>query len=271
MDKSLQNDKHKELKQQTQKISTALNTIEKEGNDLPMDMSDTLFDLTHRFKAPLKQLNQLAEKSGLFDKDKALDAALLQVKNQQAALREFLRTTYSALISDTTAITRTEIHDTKETTQQPRHDTVQHNLPNVSADTVKKAPVQEPLVVIPAPLTEGGASNPEVLNSIQQERRQMETSINSIHQALKKNQWATIGAQAKNISRSALKIEDLVLLTKDEQRQNIRTIAGGIESYASQLYNLSRKGKAAHDQIHEVLETIEVKFSSLSTGISILK
>jgi len=99
----------------------------------------------------------------------------------------------------------------------------------------------------------------------------MEASINSIHQALKKNQWATIGALAKSISRSATKIEDLALLTKDEQKENIRTLAAGIRSYATQLYNLSRKGKAAHHQIHETLETIETKFSSFSTGISILK
>lgn len=272
MNSSLQNDRHKELRQQTKSISTAIAAIEKKSGELSLEISEKLFAITHNFKKALKEMQQLAENSGLFDKDKVLEAGYAQLKSVQTSLRNFLRTTYSGLEGQQDSVIKDKVA-TQDSVLVLKKDTAVTFTTTPSETSSENTFRKEPVTTnttIPSSAV-GGNSSPKVLDSIQQERLEMETSISSIYQALKKNQWATIGVLAKNISRSAIKIEDLVLLTKDEQKESIRTIAAGIRSYASQLYNLSRKGKAAHHQIHETLETIEAKFSTLSTGISILK
>lgn len=278
MNKSLKNDKHKDLAQQVKIIESTIDAINKNGNALDLETAEKLFAITSKFSDPLKEINKLVNKSGLFDKDKELDAAYLKLKNQQAAFREFLRTTYSNLVS-LPAETETKKPETQVQTQTNKNDKVQ--LADTSAakhgkDTVASQPSNEANKTLQqsstsSSTTDAGTSNPEVLYSIKQEGKKIEIYIDSIHHALKKNQNLKIETMAKNIALSAIKIEDLCLLLKDEQKENVRTLAAGLKTYADRLHNLSHKGKAAHEQVHETVEAIETKFSSLSTGISILK
>lgn len=75
-----------------------------------------------------------------------------------------------------------------------------------------------------------------------------------------------MGTMAKNILNYVAKFEDLTLLLKDGQKENVRTLATDLQRNAKKLYNLGRKGKATH----EAIDTVEINFSSPYTSIGIL-
>ena len=61
------------------------------------------------------------------------------------------------------------------------------------------------------------------------------------------------------------------MLLKSKQKENVIILSAGLKDYADQLHEPSHKGHATHDQMHETLEKIEVKFSTLSTAIGLLQ
>lgn len=257
MSNSLKKDRHKEMLQQSREMEGALEAIEKLANGLPLENSDKIFGLIKAFKTDLAGLNKLVQKGGFLDKDKALATPFASLKSRQEALRGYLRNAYSALIAAPPA--------TKIPPSPLPTDSLQNSkaaLPVVSGSLP---------VVNDLPSANLQESAPQVLAGMRQEKDRIATLIDSLAVAVKKNNAGKIRNLCKSIGGAAAKIEDLSLLLKDAQKDNIKTLAAGLKQYAGKLQQPAAKGHAAHEQLHELLELIETRFSVLSTGIAILK
>ncbi|MBC9929024.1 hypothetical protein [Chitinophaga qingshengii] len=246
MNMSLKKDRHKEILLETKDIETSLYSIEKEANVLPLENSESLLTIIREFKNRLETVKRLVRKGSLFDKDKPLDAACKQLNISQTALHDFLRTTYSGILT-TTEKGKAVLPDTISLTQ----------------NSVKSSPGQ-----LDSPSNE---TDPQVLNSIRKAQNDIARFIDSLHWALKKEQSSKVAICAKDIANLASKIEDLTLLLKDEQKGNIKMLASGLKQYADKLHETAHKGKATHKQQHEITDLIENRFGTLSIGIGILK
>lgn len=261
MNAAVKADRHKEIEPQTHAIEAALGNIEKQSGELPPEDSEKLRAIANGFKTDLSNFEKLAHKSALFDNDKAMAAAFAPMKSRQSSLRDFLRAAYSAVVA------------APEKEKKP--DTASSSNP--SASTTAQTPPTQPQPQQPAPqkaeppVQDSGASDAEVLADIRETENRMTAWIDTLHTAVKKNQFAKIRTLAKNIAGAAAKIADLAVLLKDEQKASIQTLATGLRQYAERLQALSAKGHAVHQQMHEALERIETRFSVLSTGIRILK
>jgi len=113
-------------------------------------------------------------------------------------------------------------------------------------------------------------NNTLLLDTIHQAQHQIEHWINSIRLAMEKNNFSNIGVYANSISKAALKIRDLVLLLKADQKEGLYILATGLKNFSETLHQLTLKGVAAHDEMNKCIDDIEIKFSTLSTGVSLV-
>lgn len=261
MNVSLKKDKHKEMEQQTHAIETALTAIEKQANDLSLENSEKIYALTRAFRTDLTNFEKLVHKGGMFDNDKSMTAAFVSLKTRQNELREFLRNTYSALVAE----------PGKDKPLPSPTDTVQTHT-DTSRHSVTAPPVQEtppPKTEPPAPTN--GEGNASVLAEMHQAENQIAVWIDSLHIAAKKSLTVKIRSLARNVAGAAARLEDLTLLLKDGQKDNIKTLAGGLRQYAERLQALATKGHAAHEQVHQTIDLMETRLGVLSTGLRLVK
>ncbi len=265
MDNSIKKDKHKQLEPKIHDLKTALIKIETDASALQAEYLEKITAILKEYKISLDDFEKLVHKKSLLDKDKILDATYLELKNRQTALRNFLKETYTKIIT--------------APVQQPQDTIVQKPRRNIivqqpQQDTLNQLPPKNTILPTGQQVTTQpvqGTNEPEVLISIRQAESMIAQLIDSIHLALKKNQFEKIAKMAKSISTASDKIQDLTLLLKSDQKINVKILAGGLKVQALKLHELADKGIAAHKQLHETIEIVEAKFSTLSTGIKILK
>ncbi len=267
---SLKKDRHKDAEQQTHDIEIMLASIEKQSNALALETAKEISSITGGFKTDMDDFEKLLHKSKLFDNDKALISSLTSLKSRLGQLREFLRSAYSSFLIAGTG--KENVPSSSPDSSQTI--TVQSQTPSLEKQTTTvQAPqhdsslsaTEEPIANPP------GRSNPVILAQMREAAEQVAAWIDTLQIAVKKSQYVKIAMLAKNVAAMAAKIADLSLLVEDDQKNNIKTLAAGLKKYAEDLHELSHKGLAVHEQMHETIDLMQTRSGVLSTGISILK
>ncbi len=114
------------------------------------------------------------------------------------------------------------------------------------------------------------SGNPVLVERIKDLEDQIGKWIDSIHIAMQVKEFTKVGAYAKNISNTSLKISDLTLLLKSDQKESLYILATGLRNLAISLEQLSFKGNRTRDEMHDNIDQVEIKYSSLSTGIELI-
>lgn len=261
MNASLKKDKHKELEQQIHAIETALETIQKKSNELSLENSEKIYAITKVFKTDLSGFEKLPNKGKMFDNDKAMTLAFAPLQKRQDELRAFLRSAYSALVAA----------PQKENSLPPHTDSVATTKVQVR-DTMATLPVTKTTeVIIQPPVPASGEINAQVLAAMREAESQIGSWIDSLHLAAKKNLHQKIRTLAISIAGKAAQMQDLSLLLNDGQKDNLKTLAGGLRQYAETLQVLSTKGSAAHEQMHKIINLMEIRLGVLATGLNLVK
>jgi hypothetical protein len=115
------------------------------------------------------------------------------------------------------------------------------------------------------------SNNALLLDTIHQAQHQIEQWIDNIHLAMNNNYFSRIGVYANSISKVSLRISDLTLLLKTNQKQSLFILATGLKNLSETLCTLTRKGISAREEMQECIDKIGIKFSTLSTGISFVQ
>jgi transglutaminase/protease-like cytokinesis protein 3 len=254
---SIKADRHTEMEQQAEVIKTALNSVAKELPYLPGEYADMLSGPVTSFQTDIDKFEKLTLKKQFLDKDKLLDKGYKDLQQWQEEFRQALKSAYSKAV--------------EQPEQQPHMDKKPVNE-IVKVDTMTAAP-KEVIAMVNNEIAAGNttSANLILLNSIHQTQKQIEGWIDSSHTAMKKGSFAKVGVYAKNILNASLKISDLVLLLKSDRKEALLVLATGLKNLSHRLHELSHKGNTAHHEMHETLEKIEIKFNSLSTGISLVQ
>lgn len=251
------------IQQSTNDIQGTLNSIEKELQYLPDDYFNILSPVVDSFKADIDAFNKLAQNRESEVNNKLMNQAFGGLQQRQKELRNALKSAYSkALQQNENRMPESSANEVKEedaASVQP--------APNKDTTMVTEhaAPVNEDTAG-----TNKNSSNFIVLDSIHRAQKQIEDLIENIHAAMKKNNFTKVGTYAKDISNASLKISDLTFLLKSDQKENLLILSTGLKSLAETLHELAHKGTAAHHEIHETIDKMEIKYSTLTTGISLI-
>ena len=257
IDGSIKADRHTEMEQEAEVIKTALNSVVKELPNLPGEYAYMLSGPVTSFQTGIDKFEKLTLKKKFLDKDKLLDKGYKDLQQWHEEFRQALKSAYSKAV--------------EQPEQQPRMDKKTVNE-IVKVDTMTSAAKEiNAMANNETAAANTTSANLILLNSIHQTQKQIEGWIDSSHTAMKKSSFAKVGVYAKNILNASLKISDLVLLLKSERKEALLVLATGLKNLAHHLHELSHKGNTAHHELHETLEKIEIKFNSLSTGISLVQ
>lgn len=262
---SIKADRHSEMEQQTKDVKAALYSIVKEMKNLPGEYYNILVNPVTSFQTGIDEFEKLTLKGRLFDKDKLLNQGFMGLQQNQNELRTALKSAYGK------ALQQKEQTGIKNQADTKQADTgiVQNNVSSsVEQPALKKDTVAEHNNTAATSTTSG---NLTVLDSIRQAQHQIKTWIDSIHIAMKKNHYTKVGVYAKSILNASLKISDLILFLNSDRKESLLTIVAGLKNLSEALHELSHKGVAAHHDMHETINEIEIKFSTFSTGISLVQ
>ncbi len=220
-----------------------------------------IVSIVNLYNIDVDYFKKLSNKSRLFDKDKLLDGAFDKIKNRHSELRQLLKSTYTTILLNE--------QQKKVEKQQPEQSKHSDAMVPLKADDIILLQNKDSLKTDEP--TNEPRSNIKVLRLITVNKQMIELYIDSIHLAMKKSKFSDVSKYGGLISNNCLQIEDLSLLLKSDRKESIRILTAGLRSYADELQELARKGIAAHHQIHEVLEKMEIKLSSLVTGLSLIQ
>lgn len=237
----LKKDKHNDLERLAVSIKNELSAIDQKLMLLAEPDRAPIISVVNLYNTEVDNFQKLTNKSRLFDKDKLLDEAFDKIKNRHSELRQLLKSTYTTILQK---------EEQKKVEKQP-----EQSKDNVKTDE----PANEP------------DANIKILGLVTGSKQMIELYIDSIHLAMKKNKFSEVSKYGRLISNDCLQIEDLSLLLKSDQKESIRILTAGLRSYADELQEHARKGIASHHQMHEVLEKMEIKLSSLITGLSLIQ
>lgn len=115
------------------------------------------------------------------------------------------------------------------------------------------------------------ANDPNIIASINKELSTIKSTLDSMHVYNKKSNYKKIAKFGKDAANSAGKISDMTLLVKGDQKDNIKILANETKIIANKIHVAAKKGKAAHHDLHEHMEELESKLSTLSVAVGTLK
>ncbi len=254
VDNDLKKDKHKDMDRLAGEMKNELSAINEKLSTIGEPNRTTIAAVVTGYNSDVDNFRKLTNKSGLFDKDKLMDEAFGKVKATHKQFRDLLKTTYTKALQN---------EEQKTPEKQPE--------PQQKKDTAMKEPVvAAPPVNNPAPNADNHAATTEVSGLIADSKKMIELYIDSVHLAMKKNNFSRVGKLAKYISNNCLQIEDLSLMLKSEQKESIRILSAGLRAYADDLQRHSKKGAAEHHELHDVLEKMEIKVNSLSVALNLV-
>ncbi len=272
IDNALKKDKHKDLGRMTAEMQNELVSVYEKLSTITEPDRQDITNVVTAYKSEVDSFKKLTTKGSLFDNDKLMDETFNKVKVIHKQFRYLLKATYTkALQNEEQKIPgKQEPLQTKDTlindtiAKEPVHNKTTANETATHETTANEPVRSETTVNNVAPAT-------EVSTLVAESKKKIELYIDSIHLAMKKNNFGRVGILSRNISNNCLQIEDLSLLLKTDQKENIRILSKGLRTYTDELQRLSKKGAAAHHVLHEVLEKSEIKLKSLTVALNLVQ
>jgi len=264
---NIERDKQQLLAPQAENIKVYIDSIEEEMEYLPDEYYYHLSPFVSAYRTDIDEFEKLVLNQDFTDKEKFLAKSFTSLQQRQSEFRKALDLAYTAAV-----------HQQPMPEDMPRNETAnEHTAPvaeqhNTDKDTTTVNGNNVILVeeaVSPSEITT--SSNALLLDTIHGAQQQVEYSISNIHLSMKKNNFGEVGADANSIAKAALKISDLALLLKTDQKQSLYILATGLKNLSETLHGLALKGISADDEMQECIDKIKIKFSTLSTGISLVQ
>lgn len=263
---SIEASKQQAVVQHAENIKALIDSIEEEMQYLPDEYYYRLSPLVSSYHTDVDEFEKLLLNKDFQGKDKFLTTALNGLQQRQSEFSKVLNTAYA-----------TATHQQPPQEINPGNKITEENTIPV---TEQRSTSQEPTVLQDSNVVLVEAVNPNeittsnnslLLDTIHQAQQQIKQWITGIHLAMENNSFSKMGAYANNISNAALKIRDLTLFLKTDQKQSLYILATGLKNLSETLHKLAFKDVAAQDEIQGCVNDIETKFSTLSTGISLVQ
>ncbi len=258
-------DKQTAVAQQAEKIKVNLDSIEAEMEYLPDEYYYRLSSLVSSYRTDIDEFEKLVWNKDFQNKDKYITRAFVLLQQRQTSLGKVLHTAYETALQQQTGRGNKPFREEEDDAMQ---DIEQQSA---ASTTISENSSEVVLVesVDPNEITTPG--NTILLNTIYQAQQQIESWINGIRLQMKENNSSKIGIYANNISNASLKIRDLALLLKTNQKESLFILATGLTNLSDTLRKLTLQGMAAQDEMQDCIDKIAIKYSSLSTGISLVQ
>lgn len=257
-------DKQQASVQQAENIKVFIDSIEDEMQYLPDVYYYRLSPFVSSYHTDVDEFEKLLLNSDFEGKDAFLARAFSNLRQRQSEFRKALYSAYSA------ALPQQSLPEDKRSNINAQEDTVPVEQHDIAGDTTSAARNNAVLVEAVDPNEITTSNNSLLLDTIQQAQQEIDQKINSIHSKIKQHLFNEVGAEASSISKASLKISDLTLLLKTDQKQSLFILATGLKNLSETLQKLSLKGMAAQEDMQDCIDEIGVKFSTLSTGINLV-
>lgn len=258
-------DKQQAVVQQAEKIKVYIDSTKEEMQYLPDEYYYRLSSLVSSYHTDVDEFEKLLLNKDFPGKDTFLVKAFTGLQQRQS---EFRKALYSAF---ETAVPQQSLQN------KPGDEVVEHDAMNVveqhraPQDTTAVNSSNIVLVEAVDPNEITTSNNALLLDTIHQAQHQIEQWIDNIHLAMNNNYFSRIGVYANSISKVSLRISDLTLLLKTNQKQSLFILATGLKNLSETLCTLTRRGISAREEMQECIDNIGIKFSTLSTGISFVQ
>jgi hypothetical protein len=252
--------------QQAENIKLYIDSMEEEMQYLPDEYYFHLSSLVSAYHTDIDEFEKLILNKDFQGKDKYLSKALTSVQQRQNALHKALHSAYKTASGQQSGMDIDSVSEVVEEETVPVVD--EHSAAN-DATVVNGSEVILVETVAPNEITT--SNNALLLDTIHQAQQQIEQWINGIHLAMKENSFNKMGVHANSISNASVKIRDFSLLLKTDQKESLFILATSLKNLSDTLRELTPKGIAAQEEMQACLDKIAIKYSTLSTGISLVQ
>ena len=273
---SLKTGRYSVMEHQAGIIKGNLELIETQFDSLPDEYYNNISSIVNSYKTDVNEFQVLALKNAFPDKYRLLNTAYSGLQNRNSEFRKVLETAYDNALQEQDTVAELQ-PDNENDKEEPVNEIVQED----TVQTVESPAANDETAIILDETSGNGqetktynitsADNLVLLGTIYKTQDQIQKWIDSVHLAMNKNNFTNVGIYAKNISNASLKISDLALLLKSDQKESLFILAIGVRNLAETLHELSHKGMSSHHDMHETIDQLEIKFSSFSTGISLIQ
>jgi hypothetical protein len=263
---NIEGGKQQPVVQQAENIKAYIDSIEEEMEYLPDEYYYRLSSLVSSYHTEVDEFEKLVVNKDFQGKDKFLARAITSLQQRQTEFRKALNSAYDI------ASGHQPVQENKPVNEMVGEDT--SPVVDPQSTTKNNTAVNGSNVVLveavdPHEITT--SNNSLLLDTIHQVQQQIEQWINNIHLAIKTNNFSKIGVDANSISNASLKIRDLTLLLKTDQKESLYILATGLKNLSETLHELALKGIAARNEVQECTDKIAIKYSTLSTGIGLVQ
>jgi hypothetical protein len=263
---NIEADKQQPVVQQAETIKVYIDSIEGEMEYLPDEYYYRLSSLVSSYHTDVEEFEKLLLNKDFQGKDKYLARAFTSLQQRQNEFRKALGS------ANETALPQQSVMENKPGNALSEHDTMQViEQPEAASNTPVVNSSNNVLVEAVDPNEIKTANNALLLDTIHQAQQQIEQWMVSIHLAMKKSHFNKVGVFANSISNASLKISDLTLLLRTDQKQNLFILATGLKNLSETLHQLSLKGTPVHNEMQACIDKMKIKFSTLSTGIHLVQ
>jgi hypothetical protein len=263
---NIEADKQQAVVQQSENIRANIDSIEEEMQYLPDEYYYRLSSLVSSYHTDVDEFEKIVLNKDFPDKDKYLAKSITSLRQRQSEFSKALDAAYA------TATGKPPLPGSKPGSDVIEEDTnlvVEPHSATKDTTAVNGSNVVLVEAVEPNEITT--SNNAPLLDTIHQAQQQIEQWINSIHIAMKTNNYSRVGVDANRISNASLKIRDITLLLKTDQKESLYILATGLKNLSETLHELTLKGNAAHAEVQECIDKIAIKYNTLSTGISLVQ
>ena len=252
--------------QLAENIKVYIDSIGEEMEYLPDEYYYRLSSLVSSYHTDVDEFEKLLLNKDFQGKDQYLTKAFTSLQQRQSEFRR-------ALGSDKdTVLPQPSVVENKPGNEMLEQDSVQVvEQPGATNKTTAVNSSNNVLVEAVDPNEIKTSNNAPLLDTIRQAQQQIEQCMDSIHLAMKKNHFSKVGVFATSISNASLTIRDLTLLLKTDQKQSLYILATGLNNLSETLHGLALKGISANDEMQAYIDKIKIRFSTLSTGISLVQ
>ena len=259
-------DKQQAVAQQAEDIKGYIDSVAEEMEYLPDEYYYPLSPIISSYRADVVEFKKLVLNNNFPGKDKLLTKASASLQQRQHEFRTTLYSDYQITSQPQSSVIDKQHVEITEKDAIPAAE--QYSRAKVTS-AVNNTNVVLVEAVEPTAITT--TSNALLLDTIYQAQQQIKQCIERIDLAMRKKQFSKLTVQAGSMANAALKISDLTLLLKTDQKQNLFILANGLKNLSETLRSMALKGMDEHDEMQECMNKIAVKFSTLSTGISLVQ
>ncbi len=258
---NLKADKYEALSYGSEYIKAYIDSIDTEMEYLPDEYYYRLSPIVNSYHRDINEFQKLAN-AEFPDKSEELSSSFNNLQQRQTEFRKLLRSAYVAALQQTFSI--------ENKTEEKKPEKV-IEAQSAIKNTTKTNNAHVVFTEVANPTETTANNNDPLLRIIHQSQQQIRDWIDDIHLAMKKNNFSKAGVYAKSIANASLKISDLTLLLQTTGKENLFILANGLKTLSETLHRLSLKAMPARNNIHELIDKIEIKFSTLSTGLSLVQ